>query len=149
MSKRNDHRRFERLAEMQRLAREQCLHELGRSCEVTDAQVEAEERTLAEHEAVESALEAILTAPRLCVDRLALATRQFQVSEAASAEARNSTELARSREGAARIGLNQADHRLELVGAIARRLRRKRTDKRENEAILHVVAMNAARGGRQ
>ena len=149
MGKRNDHRRFERLAGMQRLARQQRHHELARSCEATDAKVEAEARTLAAQEAAESDLQAILTAQRLCVDRLALATRQFHASEAAIAEALDSTELARQQEEAARLGLHQADHRLQLVGTIAGRLRRKRADKRENEAILHVVAINAARGDRE
>ena len=148
MTKRGDHRRFERLAEMQRLAREQRRHELGQSCAATDARVEAEARSLAEHEADASALEAMFAAPRLCVDRLALAARRFHFSETALAEARQSAETAREAEDGARAGLHRAEHRAQLIGDIARRLRRKRADKRENEAILQTVAVNASRGDR-
>jgi len=148
MNGREDHRRFERLAEMQRLAREQRRHELGQSCETTDASVEAEARSLAEQQTAASALEAQFAAPSLCVDRLALAARQFHLSEVALAEARTSTALARHEEDGARLSLHQADHRLQLVGSIARRLRRKRTDKLESEAILRTVAVNASQGDR-
>lgn len=148
MSKRHDHRRFERLAEMQHLAREQRRYELGRSCAATDAKVEGETRSLAEQEAAALALEVTFAAPRLCVDRLALAARQFHLSQAAIAEARNLTELARQEEASARISLHQADHRLQLVGVIARKLRRKRDDKRENEAIMQAVAVNTSRRDR-
>lgn len=148
MGHRSDHRRFERLAEMQRLTREQRRHELGRSCEATDVKVEAEARSLAEQEAAALALDATFAAPRLCVDRLALAARQFELSEDAVAEARKSTELARREEDGARRNLQQADHRLQLVGTIARKFRRKRANKRESEAILQTVAVNASRGDR-
>jgi hypothetical protein len=148
MSRREDHLRFERLAEMQRLARDQRHHELGQTCEATDAQAAAEARSLAEQEAAAAALDAMFTAPRLCVDRLALAARQFHFSEAALADARQSTETARRAEDDARASLYQANHRLQLVGDIARKLRRKRAEKRENEAILQTVAVNASRGDR-
>lgn len=148
MSQRGDHRRFERLAEMQRLARDQRHHELGQTCEASDARAAAEERSLAEQAAAAAALEATFTAPRLCVDRLALAVGQFHFSEAALAEARHSATAAREAEDDARVRLHEADHRLRLVGEIARKLRRKRADKRENEAILLTIAVNASRGDR-
>jgi hypothetical protein len=37
---------------------------------------------------------------------------------------------------------------VELIGALARKLRRKRADKREEEAILQSVVVNASRGDR-
>src|SRR5687767_13841450 len=101
MGKRADHRRLERLAEMQRLAREQRRHELGESCAATDSRTEAEARSLAEHEAAASALDDTFAAPRLCVDRLALAARQFMFSETALAEARHSADAAREDEATA------------------------------------------------
>ena len=148
MGRRSDHRRLERLAEMQRLARDQRRHELGQSCEATDAKSKAEARSLAEHEAAAAQLEGTFAAPRLCVDRLALAARQFRFSETALAEARHAAEAARDTEEAARASLHRADHRVQLVGAMARTLRRKRADKRENEAILQTIAVNASRGDR-
>jgi hypothetical protein len=148
MSARGNHRRYERLAEMQRLARDRRRHELGESCEATDAKTEAEARSLAEQEEAAAALEAMFAGPRLCVDRLGLAARQFHFSEAALAEARSSAETARQAEDGARASLHRADHRLELVGKIARRLRRKRLHKRENEAILQTIAVNMTRGER-
>ena len=149
MAKREQHRRFELLAEMQRLAREQRRHELGRSCAQTNASVAAEERSRSEREADVSALEATFAAPRLCIDRLALAARQLHSSDAALAEAGKTAQAARQAEDAARASLHRADQRVRLVGAIARRLRRKRADKRESEAILQTLAVNASRGDGQ
>jgi hypothetical protein len=148
MSRREQQRRFERLAAMQRLARDLRREELGQSREATDARVEAEARALGEQVATASAIEATFAAPRLCVDRMALAARQFHVSEAALADAHNSTEAARQAEDDARASLNSAEHRLSLVDDMIRAVRRKRTDKRDNEAILQAVAMHVSRRGR-
>lgn len=148
MGKREDHRRLERLAEMQRLAREQRRDELGQRCAATDARTEAEARSHDEHAAAASALEATFEAPRLCVDRLALAAGRFHFSQADLAEVRHSAEAARAAEGDARARLHRADHRVELIGALARKLRRKRADKREQEAILQSVVVNASGGDR-
>jgi hypothetical protein len=148
MSGRDDRRRFERLAAMQRLARDQRHHELGTSCETTDARAEAEAHSAAAQQAAAAELEATFGAARLCVDRLGWAAREFHFAEAALAEARRSTRRAREAEDGARAGLSDAEHRLELVGGIARALRRKHADRRENAAILQSVAVNLARGER-
>ncbi len=145
MSRRDDRRRLERLAALQRLARDQSRHALEMNCETTDVRLAAEARSLAGQKTAALELDATFHAPRLCVDRLDRAVRQFHFAEAALADARHSTGQAHAAEDAARAELSHAERRLELAGSIARTLRRKDAEKRENEAILQTLAVSLSR----
>ena len=138
-------RELARLAALQRLALDEQRHELGRRCAEADTSQRACAAAQTDCETALGRLDAVLAAPRLCLDDLAIAALRLQGAESTLDEAQRASRTADEAEHRARGEFAGTEYRQHLLGRMAREIRRKDLEKSEAAAITEAVAIGIAR----
>ena len=145
---RGDHRSLERLAGLQRLVLSERRADFAERRLRTDDASARERLAEKRQAAATSAIEEMFAEPRLCVDRLILATHGLSEADRALEQSRRSTETASGDEAHARARVARTEQRLRLRDKMARDLARKDSERRDRDGIAETVAIKLTSGKR-
>lgn len=139
-----DAKKLTQLSDMQKLREQKCQGGVTDAAAKVETASSTEKRLLAERNAADGALAAVMQSATFCPDRMILAAGHLAIADDALVEGEAELKSAHSNEGQARDAWREARFRSDHIAGRARAARRKEDRKRDDASLAERLALRAA-----